>query len=82
MTSMTIRVDEYGWIRQNRLSLSSYNGVWAVLFSTAILALETGPDGIEMVNGGIYEVRLIGEDTGLEVAGAGALHPKSCAGVP
>lgn len=61
-------------------SLSSYNGIRTVLFPAAVLALEPGPYGVEVVDGGIHEVGLVGQDASLEVTGAGALHAKACAG--
>ena len=51
-----------------------------ILFPAAVLALEPGPDGVEVVYGGIYEIRFVRQDACLEVAGAGTLHTKSCAG--
>ena len=51
-----------------------------ILFPAAVLALESGPDRVEVVYGSIHQVRLIGEDTGFEVTGAGALHAEARAG--
>ena len=51
-----------------------------ILFPAAVLAFEPGPDGVEVVYGGIHEVWFVGQDAGLEVTGAGALHAKARAG--
>ena len=51
-----------------------YNRIPAVFLSTAVLTLESGPDGIKLIHSGFHHVRLIGEYTGLEVACAGTLH--------
>ena len=48
-----------------------------ILFPATVLAFEPGPDGVEVVYSRIHEVRLVGEDAGLEVAGTGAFHPET-----
>ena len=56
------------------------NRVTAVFLSTAVLTLESGPDGIKLIHSVFHHVRLIGEYTGLEVACAGTLHTYAGAG--
>lgn len=52
----------------------SSNPVAAEVFPLAGLAVEPMPDGVEVVGGGIDQLRLVGEDAGLEVAVAFAFH--------
>ena len=51
-----------------------------MLFAAAVLAFEAGPDGVELVHGGFHKRRIIRQDTGFKVTGAGALHSKTGAG--
>lgn len=44
------------------------NPIAAEVFPLAGLAVEPLPDAVEMVGGGVYQRRLVGEDAGLEVA--------------
>lgn len=50
------------------------NRVTAVFLAAAVLALETGPDGVKLVHGGFHQLRIIGEDARLEITGTRTLH--------
>lgn len=68
------------WIRQKRLSHSSLSvdyRIGTVLFTAAGLAFEASPHGVKLVHRGFDQVGLVGEDAGLEVAGAAALHAEA-----
>ena len=56
------------------------NRVTAVFLAAAVLALETGPDGVKLVHGGFHQLRIIGEDARLEITGAGTLHSNAGTG--
>ena len=78
----------FPWVSEKAKILWPLNGistlfqyrVGAHILPAAVLAFEPGPDGIEVVYGGIHQVRLIGEDTGFEVACADAFHAEAGAG--
>ena len=56
------------------------SGVRAEFLSSAVLALETSPNRVELVDGSIDEVGVVGEDASFEVACACALHSESGTG--
>ena len=56
------------------------SGVRTEFLSSAVLALETRPNGVELVDGSIDEVGVVSKDACLEVACAGALHSESGTG--
>ena len=60
--------------------MSFRHRICAELLPSAGLALEAGPDGVELVHRGIDQGGVVGEDTGLEVAIAGAFHAETGAG--
>ena len=66
--------------RQSFLPISFDYRIGAILLPAAVLALEASPDGVEVVYGGIYEIRFVRQDASLEVTGADALHAEACAG--
>ena len=51
------------------------NPVPAEILALAGLAAESLPDAVEVVGGGIYQLRFVGEDAGLEVAVVAAFIP-------
>ena len=61
-----------------RLSLE--NRVAAELLSGTVLTSESGPDGVELVDGCLYEFRIISQNTGFKVPGAGTLHSNTGSG--
>ena len=56
------------------------NPVPAEILALAGLAAESLPDAVKVVGGGIYQLRFVGEDSGLEVTVIVASHPhaRSC----
>ena len=66
--------------RQSKVLLSVDNRIAAELLAGAVLTLETGPDGIELIDGRLDQGRIIRQDARLEVPGAGALHADSGTG--
>lgn len=51
--------------------------VGTVLLSVAVLAAESGPDGVELIDGGFHEGRLVGEDARFKIAGTGTFHSQT-----
>ena len=51
--------------------------VGTVLLSAAVLAAESGPDGVELIDGGLHEDRIVGEDARFKIAGTGSFHPQA-----
>ena len=49
-------------------------GVATVLLAAASFTFKAGPDAIKLVHGSFNEFRIIGQDTGLEMAVSGAFH--------
>lgn len=50
------------------------NPVSAEVLAFAVLAAEPLPDGVKVVGGRVDQLRLVGEDAGLEIAVAFTLH--------
>lgn len=59
--------------------ITSFDGVGAVLAAAAGAVL-AAPDAVELLRGGFNKCRVIGEDTGLEVAAVNAFHDYSGSG--
>ena len=53
---------------------TSFDWVGAVLATAAAGAVFASPHAVKLLTGGIYQGRLIGQDSGLEVAAVTALH--------
>lgn len=64
------------------INLLNYISVWrlpsnsipAKILPFAVLTAMTLPDAVKVVGGGIYQLRFVGEDSGLEVADVFAFH--------
>ena len=50
------------------------NPIPTEVFPLAFGTVGSLPDGVEVIGGGVYQRRLVGEDTGLEVAVVVAFH--------
>lgn len=53
------------------------NPIPTEVFSLAFGAMGSLPDAVEMVGGGIDQLGVVGEDTGLEIAVVGAFHTEA-----
>ena len=58
----------------------SPNRIPTKLFPFTILTVLAYPDGIKLVHGLLNQLRIVGEDAGLEVARSIAFHANACAG--
>ena len=54
--------------------------VAAVLLATAGFTFEAGPYGVELADGGLHQLRFIGEDAGFEVTVPGTFHADASPG--
>ena len=55
-------------------------GVATVLLAAASFTFKAGPDAVKLIHGSFYEFRIIGQDSGLEIAVPGAFHADAGAG--
>ena len=55
-----------------------YDGVRAVVFTTAGFAVFAHPDVVELLHGLLDDLRIIGQDAGFEVTLIAALHANAC----
>lgn len=66
-----------GWFYRILCCKTSFDGVGAVLATAAAGTVLASPDAVKLLTGGIYQGRLIGQDSGLKIAAVAALHTYS-----
>ena len=69
-----VRPDDY-FSRKNL-----YDGVWAVVLALTGFAVLADPNVVKLLHGLLDDLRIIGQDAGLEVALIAALHANACPG--